>query len=260
MQLLSIILATIIVSLFSLIGATMLMISKAKLESIVLILVSLSAGGLLGGAFLHLIPESLHELGEQSSVLVLLFALIGFCLFLITEQFLHWHHGHHGNYCCKNIDCGSSKKEISTLILIGDGVHNFIDGLVIASAFLVDPVVGIVATIAVALHEIPQEIGDFGVLVYAGLKRSKALFYNLLSGLTAVLGGLIGFFFAQYTQNLIVYILPIAAGGFIFLAASDLIPEIKHHDSWKRMAVHFIVFIIGIGLMLAFLYLPFGEH
>ncbi len=262
--LLMIVIATVLVSLLSLIGAFSLSLSKARLENIILILVSLSAGGLLGGAFLHLIPEGLHELtesiGEQAHLTVFIFVLIGFCLFLITEQFLHWHHGHHGEHCCGDLEHIRTKKELSSLILIGDGVHNLIDGLVIAAAFMVSPITGVVTTIAVALHEIPQEIGDFGVLVYAGMKRIKALFYNLISGLTAVVGGVIGFFFAGVTDTAVIYLLPIAAGGFIFLAASDLIPEIKHHDSWKRMVIHFLVFVLGIGLMLAFLYLPFGEH
>ncbi|MBU1705552.1 ZIP family metal transporter, partial [Patescibacteria group bacterium] len=110
------------------------------------------------------------------------------------------------------------------------------------------------------LHEIPQEIGDFGVLVYGGYKKSKALLYNFLSGLTAVLGGVIGFYFAESAEKTVLYLLPIAAGGFIYIAASDLVPEIKHEKKAARLALNFVVFVIGIGLMLLMKFLPFGEH
>ncbi len=264
MTLLYIIIATVAVSLISFIGALTLSFSKKVLEKIILILVALAAGGLLGGAFLHLIPEALHEFsesrGHEASSMIFLFVLIGFCLFLLTEQFLHWHHGHHGEHCCGDGCDKRAKKELSTLILFGDGIHNLIDGLVIGAAFMVNIETGIIATIAVALHEIPQEIGDFGVLVYSGLKRAKALMFNFLSGLTAVLGGVIGFFFAQASEGIALYIIPIAAGGFIYLAASDLIPEIKHGESLKRMAVHFGVMLLGIAVMYLLLHIPFLEH
>jgi len=221
---------------------------------------------LLGGAFLHLIPEALHEFtelhGHDATTILFLFVLVGFCLFLITEQFLHWHHGHHGEHCCGDAHhkINKSKKSLSTMILFGDGIHNLIDGLVIGAAFMVSIETGIIATIAVALHEIPQEIGDFGVLVYSGMKRSKALLYNFLSGLTAVVGGVVGFIFAEQASHIALYILPIAAGGFIYLAASDLIPEIKHGDSMKRMGLHFTVMILGIAFMYLMLHIPFLEH
>src|SRR3989339_306044 len=251
--LLWILLSTFLISLISFISVFTLAFSKQGLERIVLILVSLSAGGLLGGAFLHLIPEALEELSgtleADASVTVFLYVIFGFCLFLIIEQFLHWHHDHHGEQCCKEERHLKSKKALSTLILVGDGVHNLLDGLVIAAAFVVSPATGIVTTLAVALHELPQEIGDFGVLVFSGLKRSKALFYNFLSGLTAVLGGFIGFMFAEQSESVAVYLLPIAAGGFIYLAASDLIPEIKHSESSIRMFLHVFVLIVGIALM-----------
>lgn len=251
--LLWIILATFLVSLLSFIGVLTLALSKQGLERILLILVSLSAGGLLGGAFLHLIPEALEKLSDDSqgstSIIVFIFVLFGFCLFLIIEQFLHWHHDHHGEQCCQEERHLKSKKALSTLILVGDGVHNLLDGLVIAAAFVVSPATGIVTTLAVALHELPQEIGDFGVLIFSGMKRSRALLYNFLSGLMAVLGGVLGYLFAGQSESVAVYLLPIAAGGFIYLAASDLIPEIKHGENSKRMIAHVFVLILGIILM-----------
>ena len=258
-----IIIATVAVSLISFVGAFTLSFSKKILEKILLVLVALAAGGLLGGAFLHLIPEALHEFtelhGHEASSILFSFVLTGFCLFLLIEQFLHWHHAHHGEHCCGDVHHKRSKKELSAMILFGDGMHNLIDGLVIGAAFMVNVETGIIATIAVILHELPQEIGDFGVLIYSGMTRAKALLFNFLSGLTAVLGGVIGFFFTEIAQGAALYILPIAAGGFIYLAASDLIPEIKHGKSMKRMALHFGIMILGIALMYALLHVPLLE-
>jgi len=259
--LLYIILATLAVSLISLIGVLAIALSKKVLDKVLLILVALAGGGLMGGAFLHLIPEAIGEIGhEQNQLLyIFLFVILGFVLFLMIEQYLHWHHHHHLHQhpdehekCCKN-------KPVTYLILFADGVHNFIDGLIIAASFVVSPSVGIITTIAVALHEIPQEIGDFGVLVYGGFKRGKALLFNFLSAAIAIVGGVVGFFLAGRIEDLMVYLLPIAAGGFIYIAASDLVPEIKGGGRGKRMALNFVVFLIGIGLMLLMKMLPFAE-
>ncbi|HBK34781.1 MAG: Zinc/iron permease [Candidatus Uhrbacteria bacterium GW2011_GWE2_40_58] len=261
MTLLSILLATFIVSFISFVGAFALIFSKNMLDKILSILVALAGGGLMGGAFLHLIPESLFEIGSDELSILWIFILVifGFCFFLVIEQFLHWHHHHHVHASSCH-DCEENKKApMSYLILVGDGVHNLIDGLVIAASFLVSPMAGIITTIAVALHEIPQEIGDFGVLVYSGFKRWKALLANFLSGLTAVIGGVIGFLFAAQVEGSIVYLLPIAAGGFIYIAASDLVPEIKHEKHAGRLALNFFVFLLGISLMLLMKFLPFAE-
>jgi len=232
------------------------------LDKVLLVLVALAGGGLMGGAFLHLIPEAIDEIGHDHDqmLFVFLFVIVGFVLFLLIEQYLHWHHHHHMHEhpdehekCCKN-------KPVTYLILVADGFHNLIDGLIIAASFVVSPTVGIITTIAVALHEIPQEIGDFGVLVYGGFKRAKALLFNFISAAIAIVGGVFGFFLAEYTEGLMVYLLPIAAGGFIYIAASDLVPEIKRGDRGKRMALNFVVFLIGISLMLLMKLLPFGEH
>lgn len=238
----NILIATFIISLIAFIGIFALAIKEKILNKILLILVALSAGALIGGAFLHLLPEAIEESTNLS--VLFLFLIIGFCLFFLLEQFLHWHH-------CKHEGC-ETKKPFAKLILFSDGIHNFIDGLVIAGSFIINVPIGIATTIAIALHEIPQEIGDFGVLVYGGFTKTKALFYNFISALTCILGGILGFFLSGTIGDKIIYLLPFAAGGFIYIAASDLIPEIKHHKDFKRALLHFGVFLLGIILMFLF--------
>ena len=138
----------------------------------------------------------------------------------------------------------------SYLILVSDGIHNFIDGLIIAASFVVSFPIGIATTLAVALHEIPQEIGDFGVLIYGGIKRIQALFLNFLSAVLAIFGGFFGFLLSGKIGDSVVFLLPFAAGTFIYIASSDLLPEIKHKESFKRTLIHFFVFLLGIFLML----------
>jgi zinc and cadmium transporter len=234
-----IIVATFIISLIAFVGIVTLFLKEELLKKALMVLVALSAGGLLGGAFLHLLPEAVEEAGAQMSVF--LYLLLGFCLFFVLEQFLLWRHEH-----------GTVHKiqPFSYLILISDGVHNFIDGLVIAASFVVGFQIGVVTTLAVALHEIPQELGDFGVLTYGGFSRKRALFFNYISAITAILGGIIGYFLSSLLQTSIVYLLPFAAGNFIYISAADLIPEIKHTVNPKRSAIHFCAFLVGLGIML----------
>lgn len=262
MTLIYILIATIAVSLVSLIGALIIALSKKNINKLLLGLVALSGGGLMGGAFLHLIPEAIEEIGHEAEQLqtIFLFVIVGFLLFLLIEQYLHWHHHHHPTeeHCQASEDC-APKKPMSALIIFGDAIHNLIDGLIIAASFIVNPAVGVVTTLAVALHEIPQEIGDFGVLIYGGYTKKKALLFNFLSGLMAVFGGIMGFVFSEMAATATLYLLPIAAGGFIYIAASDLVPEIKHGEHGTRMARNFIIFICGIGIMLLLKFLPFGE-
>lgn len=256
-----IILATVLVSLISFVGVLTLVVTKKALDKILLVLVALAGGGLLGGAFLHLIPESIKEIGHDHEAVfsIFVFVLVGFLIFLLIEQFLQWHHHHHVREHPHD-ERKSPKKTMSYLILFGDSVHNLIDGLIIAASFIVSPLTGVITTIAVALHEIPQEIGDFGVLVYSGYKRWKALLFNFFSGLTAVIGGVLGFIFAKEAESAILFLLPMAAGGFIYIAASDLVPEIKYGRRGPKMALHFVVFLLGIAIMLCLKLLPFGEH
>jgi zinc and cadmium transporter len=235
--LLWILISTFIVSLLSFIGILTLSLKKNFLEKILMILVSLSAGALLGGAFLHLIPEATEQCSSQ---VMFIYILLGFLTFLFIEKILHWHH-------CHNHEC--QVHSFAHMNLIGDSMHNFIDGLIIAAGFIAGVPVGIAATIAVALHEIPQEIGDFGVLIYAGFKRTKALFINFITALTAILGGIIGYFLSTYSQNIMVFLIPFAAGSFIYIAASDLIPEIKKEANLRKSIINFVVILLGISLM-----------
>src|SRR4030043_946183 len=178
-----ILISTFLISLLAFVGAVILFLKEKFLDRILLILVSFAAGALIGGAFLHLIPEAIEEVGPEGSLLkVFFYLLIGFCSFFVLENFISWHHHHSKNH--------PEIKSYSYLILISDSVHNFIDGLIISASFIVSIPLGMATTLAVALDEIPQEIGDFGILIYSGFKKVKALFLNFLSALSIVFGGI----------------------------------------------------------------------
>ncbi len=238
--LLQIFVATFAVSIIAFIGILTFFLKQELLNRVLLILVALSAGGLIGGAFLHLIPEAVEEKGADLGIF--LYLLLGFCLFFVLEQFLRWRHEH-----------GTVHKiqPFSYMILISDSVHNFVDGLIIAASFIISYPIGIVTTLAVALHEIPQELGDFGVLIYGGFSRIRALAFNYISAVAAIIGGITGYFISTPIHDYILYLLPFAAGNFIYIAAADLIPEIKHTTNIRRSAIHFCAFLVGLGIMLA---------
>ena len=238
-----ILISTFLISLISFAGAVILFLKEELLNKILLILVSFAAGALIGSAFLHLMPEAIEEvgLGEGALLKVFLFLLFGFSAFFVLENSIRWHHHHAKEH--------PEIKPFSYLILISDGVHNFIDGLIVAASFVVSIPLGITTVLAVALHEIPQEIGDFGILIYSGFKKAKALFLNFLSALTIILGGVFGFLLSERMMGSVVFLLPFAAGSFIYIACSDLIPEIKHKGSAQKALIHFLVFLSGIGIM-----------
>lgn len=234
---LSILLATFLITLCVWVGVLFIFFKKDSLSTITVFLVALSAGALMGGAFIHLMPEASGKLSVDS-----LFStfLASFAIFFLIEKILHWRHCHKG-------EC--AVHTFGHMNLIGDSIHNFIDGLVIASTFMLNPGVGIATTLAVAIHEIPQEIGDYGVLIHAGFHKKKALALNYLVALTVVLGGIVGYFSLSHIESILPYLLPFAAGGFVYIAASDLMPEIrKEKDLTKSMGV-FLVFMVGILLM-----------
>ena len=233
-----------IVSLISLIGIFTLSINRDKLQKFLIYLVSLSAGTLLGDAFIHLVPESYKNLTDELTSS--LFILTGIVAFFILEKFIHWRH-------CHEIPCADHHHPFSYTILIGDAVHNFIDGLIIAASFLVSIPVGIATTVAVVFHEIPHELGNFGSLLYAGFSRSKAIFYNFLSALTAILGALVVLLINFDAINITKFLVPFAAGGFIYVASADLIPEIHKNVDVKKSAFQLVFFVIGIGVMLSLL-------
>ncbi|MFP4045841.1 MAG: ZIP family metal transporter [Candidatus Aenigmatarchaeota archaeon] len=237
---------TFLISLISALGALTLFLKKEALERALTLMVALSAGGLIGGAFLHLMPKAITEAAGIPVLNLFIYLLVGFCLFFILEQFIQWHH-HHSTV--------HDKKPVSYLILISDTLHNFIDGLVIGGSFVISIPTGVVTTLAIALHEIPQEIGDFGVLVYGGFSKKKALIFNYITALTAILGGILGYYISGSIGEASIYLLPFAAGNFIYIASSDLIPEIKHSEDLKKSLIHFLVFLLGIFLMLLIKYL-----
>ncbi len=233
-----IILATIIISLIAFIGIFTLAMNENLLRKILMALVSLSAGALMGGAFIHLLPEAVEKSNGDPGII--LYALFGFVIFFIIEKVLMWRHCHDG------------KCDVHTfryMNLIGDAVHNFIDGLILAVSFVASVGLGITTTIAIAFHEIPQEMGDFGVLVYGGFKKKKALMLNFGVALTAVLGGIVGYFVSSQVEGMVTYLLPFAAGGFIYIAATDLVPEIKKEVDVKKSMATLLIFVGGIALM-----------
>ena len=241
--LIDIIISVIFVSLISFLGVITLFLRKNFLESNLFFLVSFAAGAMLGAAFLDLIPASAEKMPVN---IVSAYILLGIIFFFLIEKVFHWYqiHYHHPEHHHKK-----QIKPVAILNLIGDGLHNFLDGVVITVAFLTDFSIGIVATLAVIFHEIPQEIGDFGVLVYGGFTKFKALMYNFLSALTSILGALLAYFFATTFQSVHNFLLPFAAGNFIYLASTDLLPELHHEKNFKNNLLHVLTFLIGIFII-----------
>ncbi len=231
-----------IVSAISLIGVFTLGLKERYLRSILFYLVSFSVGALLGDVFLHLLLE-MAQLGF--GVREGYYFLGGIIVFFILERYILWHHSH-----------GDHNEEIHSVVyltMVGDSLHNFIDGMIIAASFLVDIRLGIATTLAVIFHEIPQEIGQFAILLHGGWSKSKALWYNFLSALTSVAGALVVLLFARNLREAPTFLLAFAGSSFIYIAMSDLIPELHKEEGARRSVWQFIWLIIGIGLMAALL-------
>lgn len=229
--------AVILVSLISLVGIFFLGFSEQLLTKLLMGLVGFSSGALIGTAFLHLLPHSL----ELSHVdLAFQLTILGMVLFFLMEKFLCWRHCHEGR---------CDVHSFAYLNLFGDGIHNFIDGMVIAASFLVTESLGVATTLAVIFHELPQEMGDFGVLVYAGIRKSKALAYNFLSALTAVAGAVLTFYVSAFLQDLVTLLIPFTAGGFIYIAATDLMPQLHKKSSSKDALTQLTSIVLGLVLM-----------
>jgi len=206
----------------------------------VLYLVSFSVGGLLGGAFFHLVPEAIEINGEV--LMVSTWLLVGIFTSYILEMVLKWRH-------CHIPTSDEHPHSFAYINLIGDGIHNMIDGIIIGGAYLTSTSLGVATTIAVCLHEIPQEIGDFGVLVYAGMTRRRALLLNLASALTAVLGVVVALTLSAYVENLVSLLLPFAAGNFIYIAGSDLVPELQDEKRLSSSLVQLALMMLGLSLL-----------
>lgn len=235
-------LSVLVVSLVSLVGVFALSLKEEILKKYMSIFISLAVGALLGDAFIHLIPEALSNSSNQilSSTLI----VAGILIFFLMEKFLHWHHH------------GEDKEEthihpVGTLVLFSDGVHNFMDGIIIGASFIVSVPIGIATTIAVILHEIPQEIGDFAVLIHSGYSKTRALWLNFLSALLAILGLAVVLILNQTEQAVTFYFLPIAAGGFIYIALADLIPELQKTKELKYSILQLTAVLVGVLAMLA---------
>lgn len=234
-------LSVTVISLISLIGVLVLSIDKNISKRKLMYLVSFSVGGLLGGAFFHLLPESLEKYNVK---VVSVFILSGIFVSFFIEMVLNWRHCH----------IPTSMDHPHTFVymnLIGDGVHNFIDGLIVGGAFLVDINLGFATSLAIILHEIPQEIGDYGVLVYGGMRPRKALYLNLCSGLTAIFGALIALALNNFVDVLTGYLLPFAVGNFLYIAGSDLVPELKDEKDLGESLIQLFVMIVGVILLYA---------
>ncbi len=230
------------ISAVSLIGIFALGVNQERLQRILFYLVSFSAGALLGDAFIHLLPEIMA--GEEA-VRSGSYVLAGIMLFFVLERVLRWHHTH-----------GSHKEEIHSVVyltIIGDALHNFLDGVAIAASFLVSIPVGIATASAVLFHEIPQEIGQYAILVHGGWSKKKALFYNFLSSLTAIVGALLVLIFAQSFSEAPALLLGIGAASFIYIALSDIIPELQKEPDMRRSFVQLIWMLAGIAVMAALL-------
>ena len=246
--------SVIIVSLVSFVGVFTLAFKDKSLDKFLMVLVSISAGTLLGGAFLHLLPEAVEKAGGFT-IQISLLVLLGVLLFFILEKFIHHKHEHtHGAQMShRHID--HHPKHIAPINLMGDALHNLLDGLVIAGSYLVSIPAGIATTVAVIFHEVPQEIADFGVLVYSGMSRKKALFYNFLSAAVAIIGAIIGLLLGTRIEIFVSIVIPIAAGGFIYIAGANLIPELHKDCKFIDSFWHFLAMFGGIALMYVLLYI-----
>ena len=237
--------ATIGIAALALSGSLLLFFKDSILKRISLYLLALAAGALLGTAFLHILPEVVEGGIPDNGFLIL---LGGFLFFYIGEKLLHLHHSGEGTD-------EHNPRDLGILSLSADAAHNFVDGIILAVAFLVDIRLGMVTAAAVALHEIPQEIAEFGVLLYAGFSKRKALFLNFLSALTVVVGGIVGFVFQGIFVSLIPFVLLFAAGSFIYIGASDFIPEFKKERDPKKALLLSLTFFFGIFLMWVFTFI-----
>ncbi|MBU0577116.1 ZIP family metal transporter [Patescibacteria group bacterium] len=243
--------SVLIVSLVSLVGILIVILKQKSVKKFLLFMVSFAAGAMLGDVFVHLLPELID--GGHFNLMTSVYILCGILLFFVLEKIIHWRHCHHA----------AVKDHIHPLAfmnLVGDAVHNFIDGILIAGSFMLSIPVGIATTVAVILHEIPQEMGDFGVLLHSGMKAKKALMFNFLTALTAVLGALVILGLGIDDHDVVQVIIPFTIGGFLYIANADLIPELHKDVKVKNSVIQLISFLIGVAIMFLLLFLPTHGH
>ncbi len=240
MTLLYTILALLATSIGSvMLSSSMLLLNNKWLHKISEYLLYLAGGTLMGSALMGLIPEAAHEKHFEE---VLLWLAIGIVFFFILEKIILWR-------TCHDENCERQSHAAAPMILIGDAFHNAIDGVVIAASFLTSPELGIFVTLSVVLHEIPQELGDFGILIKSGYSRKKALYYNLLSGSTSMIAGILAYFLLDYVQAVIPYALVFAAASFLYVALADLIPEMHKETRFKPSLVQILLIIAGLAII-----------
>lgn len=244
--LLYILTSVLLVSFISFVGIFFIAMKEEKLRRFILFIVSFATGALLGGTFLHLLPETVKELGFTTDVGFSV--LFGIIMFFIIEKFIKWRH-------CHIPTSDKHPHPFAYMNLIGDGVHNFIDGIIIAASYITSIPLGITTTFAVVLHEIPQEIGDFGVLIHGGFEKRKALILNFITALTAVLGAFFTLFLMSVIKDLIILLLPFTAGGFLYIASSDLIPELQKECEVRKSAIQLIFLVLGMAIMFGLMFL-----
>lgn len=233
--------ALVIISALSLIGVVTLVVAPKTLKKGLIVLVAFAAGALLGDAFIHIIPE-VAESEAGFDLKASLMIIGGLVTFFVLEKTLHWHHSH--------MPAEEVMHPVATMNLVGDGLHNFIDGAIVAAAFAVSPQVGVATAIAVGLHEIPQELGDFGILVHAGMRPRRALLMNLATGLASVLGGVLTLMLAS-VASIGETLLPFTAGAFVYIASTDLIPELHKEPEPGKSLIQVLSLVMGVGTMVA---------
>lgn len=264
-------LSIFLIGCLSLIGIIMISIKEKVLDNILFILVAFGTGAILATALFSLIPEALHHLEELNAKgkliaenYLFITIIVGFVAFFIIERFIYWFHGHahekEDQFVCyadktgiidESIEKGGKIKGYVFLNLIGDGLHNFLDGMVIMVAFLNGIPIGIIVSLAVLFHELPQEAGDFGILLYGGLSKKKALSFNFLSAMIAMLGGVLSLFLSSSVVEFNFVILAFSGGGFLYLACTELMPEIMKQKDLKKSIIQTVIFLIGILLIIA---------
>ena len=248
----AIIAASLLVSLCSFSGLFVLWIPPERLQRLIPYLVALAVGVLLGDAFIHLIPDAVARQGSISTVCLMV--LLGVVIFFVLEKMVRWRHDHDFDFDF-DFDFTHPEKNalrpMAKMNLIGDAIHNFVDGILIAGSFLVDPVIGTTTTFAIIAHEIPQEIGDVGALIHGGFAPKKAVLYNFYGSLSVVLGAVFTLILSQIAESSLVFLLPIAAGGFIYIATTDMMPALHEHSTLRHLFGQTTILAAGIGFMQA---------
>jgi len=247
MTLLYILAVTFISSILSLVGSFFLARKKAWPKQLLLQLTAFSSGVLLATSFLHLAPEAVEELPADQVFSIIFVSII---VFFVLERLVLWHHHHEDDHCC-----GPSPS--AWFITFGDSLHNFLDGVLITGTFLVDPKLGLLTAFAVAAHEIPQEIADFSIMVAGGMKRRQALLFNVISALFSIVGAVVSYFFITSIEWMIPYVVSFSVGMFLYVALSDLIPELHSHDlgnkqKWSQLLLFFVRVLLILGMTIIF--------